>query len=457
MTSFADLNALSAEQLSNLQELGYLSMTPIQAAALPAILAGKDVRAQAKTGSGKTAAFGLGLLQRIDAKLFKTQSLVLCPTRELAEQVANELRRLARAIPNLKILTLCGGVPFSVQRDSLAHAAHIIVATPGRLLDHLNRETVQLDELQTLVLDEADRMLDMGFMPDIETVMDYAPMSRQTLLFSATWPEEIARISQQIQNEPQTIEINSVDELPAVEQQFYEVSRHGKIELLQKLLSREQPASCVVFCNTKKDCQAVYDALNDSKQSVLVLHGDLEQRDRDQTLVRFANGSSRVLVATDVASRGLDIKALEMVINYELSWDPEVHVHRIGRTARAGESGLAISLCAPEEAQRANALEEMLNMKLNWQPEPVGLRITPLEATMVTLCLDGGKKAKMRPGDILGALTGDVGLDGADIGKIAIHPTHAYVAVKRSVAQQAWKHLQQGKIKGKSVKARLLK
>lgn len=457
MTSFADLNALSAEQLSNLQELGYLSMTPIQAAALPAILAGKDVRAQAKTGSGKTAAFGLGLLQRIDAKLFKTQSLVLCPTRELAEQVANELRRLARAIPNLKILTLCGGVPFSVQRDSLAHAAHIIVATPGRLLDHLNRETVQLDELQTLVLDEADRMLDMGFMPDIETVMDYAPMSRQTLLFSATWPEEIARISQQIQNEPQTIEINSVDELPAVEQQFYEVSRHGKIELLQKLLSREQPASCVVFCNTKKDCQAVYDALSDSKQSVLVLHGDLEQRDRDQTLVRFANGSSRVLVATDVASRGLDIKALEMVINYELSWDPEVHVHRIGRTARAGESGLAISLCAPEEAQRANALEEMLNMKLNWQPEPTGLRITPLEATMVTLCLDGGKKAKMRPGDILGALTGDVGLDGADIGKIAIHPTHAYVAVKRSVAQQAWKHLQQGKIKGKSVKARLLK
>lgn len=457
MTSFADLNALSAEQLSNLQELGYLSMTPIQAAALPAILAGKDVRAQAKTGSGKTAAFGLGLLQRIDAKLFKTQSLVLCPTRELAEQVANELRRLARAIPNIKILTLCGGVPFSVQRDSLAHAAHIIVATPGRLLDHLNRKTVQLDELQTLVLDEADRMLDMGFMPDIETVINYAPMSRQTLLFSATWPDEIARISQQIQHEPQTIEINSVDELPAVEQQFYEVSRHGKIELLQKLLSREQPASCVVFCNTKKDCQAVYDALNDSKQSVLVLHGDLEQRDRDQTLVRFANGSSRVLVATDVASRGLDIKALEMVINYELSWDPEVHVHRIGRTARAGESGLAISLCAPEEAQRANALEEMLNMKLNWQPEPVGLRITPLEATMVTLCLDGGKKAKMRPGDILGALTGEVGLDGADIGKIAIHPTHAYVAVKRSVAQQAWKHLQQGKIKGKSVKARLLK
>ncbi|WP_265524780.1 ATP-dependent RNA helicase DbpA [Providencia rustigianii] len=457
MTSFAELNALPLEQLSNLNELGFLTMTPIQEAALPAILAGQDVRAQAKTGSGKTAAFGLGLLQHIDAKNFNTQSLVLCPTRELADQVANELRRLARYIPNLKILTLCGGVPFSVQRDSLAHAAHVIVATPGRLLDHLHKETVNLYHLQTLVLDEADRMLDMGFSDEIDAIISFAPHQRQTLLFSATWPESIADISQRIQNNPQTIEINSVNELPDVEQQFYEVARHDKIELLQKLLSRDQPASCVIFCNTKKDCQAVFDALNDSKQSVLVLHGDMEQRDRDQTLVRFANGSSRVLVATDVASRGLDIKALEMVINFELSWDPEVHVHRIGRTARAGQSGLAISLCSPEEAQRANALEEMLNMKLNWLPEPTGLRITPLEADMVTLCLDGGKKAKIRPGDILGALTGDVGLQGDDIGKITIHPIHAYVAIKKSVANQAWKHLQQGKIKGKSVRARLLK
>lgn len=457
MTSFAELNALPAEQLSNLNELGYLTMTPIQAAALPAILAGKDVRAQAKTGSGKTAAFGLGLLQHIDAKQFNTQSLVLCPTRELADQVASELRRLARYMPNIKILTLCGGVPFSIQRDSLIHAAHIIVATPGRLLDHLNKETVKLDTLQTLVLDEADRMLDMGFADAIDEVISHAPSERQTLLFSATWPDAIAAISRRIQKEPLTIEINTVDELPSIEQRFYEVSRNGKVSLLQKLLSSEQPASCVVFCNTKKDCQSVYDALSDSNQSVLALHGDMEQRDRDQTLIRFANGSCRVLVATDVAARGLDIKSLEMVINYELSWDPEVHVHRIGRTARAGESGLAISLCAPEEAQRANALEEMLNMKLNWEPVPSGLTITPLEATMATLCIDGGKKAKMRPGDILGALTGDMGFDGADIGKITISPVHAYVAVKQLVAHNIWKKLQQGKIKGKSVKVRLLK
>lgn len=457
VTSFAELNALPAEQLTNLNELGYLTMTPIQAAALPAILAGKDVRAQAKTGSGKTAAFGLGLLQGIDAKQFKTQSLILCPTRELADQVANELRRLARYLPNTKVLTLCGGTPFSIQRDSLLHPAHIIVATPGRLLDHLKKQTVDLDALQTLVLDEADRMLDMGFVDAIDEVITCMPTQRQTLLFSATWPEAIAAISQRIQNQPLTIEINSVDELPAVEQQFYEVSRKSKIDLLQKLLSREQPASCVVFCNTKKDCQDVFEALSDSNQSVLALHGDMEQRDRDQTLVRFSNGSSRVLVATDVASRGLDIKALEMVINYELSWDPEVHVHRIGRTARAGESGLAINLCAPEEAQRANALEEMLQIKLNWQAVPGGLQITPLEAEMATLCIDGGKKAKIRPGDILGALTGDMGLEGANIGKIVIHPVHAYVAVKQSVVKHALKQLQQGKIKGKTVKVRLLK
>lgn len=457
MTSFSTLNVLPAEQLANLTELGYHTMTPVQAAALPAILAGKDVRAQAKTGSGKTAAFGLGLLQHIDASQFITQSLVLCPTRELADQVAKELRRLARYMPNIKVLTLCGGQPFGAQRDSLQHAPHVIVATPGRLLDHLKKETVNLNALQTLVLDEADRMLDMGFADAIDEVISHAPQDRQTLLFSATWPTAIATISSRVQRSPETIEIDSVDELPSVEQQFYEISRSGKISLLQKLLSKHEPASCVVFCNTKKDCQAVCDALSESNQSVLALHGDMEQRDRDQTLVRFANGSSRVLVATDVAARGLDIKALEMVINYELSWDPEVHVHRIGRTARAGESGLAISLCAPEEAQRASVLADMLNLSLSWQPAPIGGSIKPLEAAMATLCIDGGKKAKMRPGDILGALTGDMGLDGADIGKIDVHPMHVYVAVRESVARHAWKQLQQGKIKGKSVKVRLLK
>ena len=436
MTAFSTLNVLPEAQLINLNELGYLTMTPVQAAALPAILEGRDVRVQAKTGSGKTAAFGLGLLQHIDATLFQTQSLILCPTRELADQVAGELRRLARFLPNTKILTLCGGQPFGAQRDSLQHAPHIIVATPGRLLDHLQKGTVSLDALQTL---------------------RFAPATRQTLLFSATWPEAIAAISGRVQKNPLTIEIDTVDALPAIEQQFFETSQQGKIPLLQKLLSQHQPASCVVFCNTKKDCQAVCDALNDAGQSALSLHGDLEQRDRDQTLVRFANGSARVLVATDVAARGLDIKSLELVVNFELAWDPEVHVHRIGRTARAGNSGLAISFCAPEEAQRANILSEMLQLKLNWVNTPGNISIAPLAAEMATLCIDGGKKAKMRPGDVLGALTGDIGLDGTDIGKITVYPAHVYVAVRQSVAHKAWKQLQGGKIKGKTCRVRLLK
>ncbi|EFM0397930.1 ATP-dependent RNA helicase DbpA [Escherichia coli] len=457
MTAFSTLNVLPPAQLTNLNELGYLTMTPVQAAALPAILAGKDVRVQAKTGSGKTAAFGLGLLQQIDASLFQTQALVLCPTRELADQVAGELRRLARFLPNTKILTLCGGQPFGMQRDSLQHAPHIIVATPGRLLDHLQKGTVSLDALNTLVMDEADRMLDMGFSDAIDDVIRFAPASRQTLLFSATWPEAIAAISGRVQRDPLAIEIDSTDALPPIEQQFYETSSKGKIPLLQRLLSLHQPSSCVVFCNTKKDCQAVCDALNEVGQSALSLHGDLEQRDRDQTLVRFANGSARVLVATDVAARGLDIKSLELVVNFELAWDPEVHVHRIGRTARAGNSGLAISFCAPEEAQRANIISDMLQIKLNWQTPPANSSIVPLEAEMATLCIDGGKKAKMRPGDVLGALTGDIGLDGADIGKIAVHPAHVYVAVRQAVAHKAWKQLQGGKIKAKTCRVRLLK
>lgn len=457
MTAFSTLNALPDAQLANLNELGYLAMTPVQAAALPAILEGRDLRVQAKTGSGKTAAFGIGLLQHLDASRFQTQSLVLCPTRELADQVAGELRRLARFLPNTKILTLCGGQPFGAQRDSLQHAPHIIVATPGRLVDHLQKGTVSLEALQTLVMDEADRMLDMGFSDAIDEIIRFAPASRQTLLFSATWPEAIAAMSGRVQKNPQTVETDTVDELPAIEQQFYEVSQQGKIPLLQKLLSKYQPASCVIFCNTKKDCQAVCDALNAAGQSALALHGDLEQRDRDQTLVRFANGSARVLVATDVAARGLDIKSLEMVVNFELAWDPEVHVHRIGRTARAGNSGLALSLCAPEEAQRANILSEMLQLTLNWVSAPGAVSLVPLDAEMATLCIDGGKKAKMRPGDVLGALTGDIGLDGAEIGKITVHPAHVYVAVRQSVAQKAWKGLQNGKIKGKTCRVRLLK
>lgn len=457
-TSFSSL-PLPTEQLSNLDELGYTAMTPVQAATLPAILGGADVRAKAKTGSGKTAAFGIGLLNHIVVGEFTTQALVLCPTRELADQVSKELRRLARFTQNIKILTLCGGQPLGHQIDSLVHAPHIVVGTPGRIQDHLRRQSLSLDALKVLVLDEADRMLDMGFSEAIDDVIGYTPSQRQTLLFSATYPTEIEKISARVQRQPLNVEVSDNDDQPVIEQRFYETSKEQRLPLLISLLSHHQPASCVVFCNTKRDCQSVFDELDARGISVLALHGDLEQRDRDQVLVRFANHSCRVLVATDVAARGLDIKDLELVMNFELAFDPEVHVHRIGRTGRAGMEGLAVSLCTPQEMSRAHLLEDYLGMRINWA-SAAGLgrsEVASLEPEMMTLCIDGGRKAKIRPGDILGALTGEAGLTAAEVGKIDMFPVHAYVAIRKASAKRALKQLQQGKIKGKNCKVRLLK
>ena len=456
--SFSSL-PLPAEQLANLAELGYATMTPVQAASLPAILSGRDVRAKAQTGSGKTAAFGIGLLDKIVAGQYVTQALVLCPTRELADQVSKELRRLARFTQNIKILTLCGGQPMGPQLDSLVHPPHIVVGTPGRIQEHLRKQTLSLDALRMLVLDEADRMLDMGFSDDIDEVIRYTPPKRQTLLFSATYPEGIDRISARVQQAPLDVEIAAAEEQTTIEQIFVETTREKRLRLLTGTLRHYQPTSCVVFCNTKRDCQEVYEALADENISALALHGDLEQRDRDQVLVRFANRSCRVLVATDVAARGLDIKDLELVVNYELSFDPEVHVHRIGRTGRAGMRGTAVSFCTPQEMVRVHALEDYLSLKPLWQPAEKLLASPPaaLEPEMATLCIDGGRKAKIRPGDILGALTGDAGLTAAEVGKIDMFPVHAYVAIRRTSARRALSQLQQGKIKGKSCKARLLK
>ncbi|MBD8452705.1 ATP-dependent RNA helicase DbpA [Serratia rubidaea] len=456
--SFSSL-PLPAAQLANLNELGYAAMTPVQAAALPAILQGRDVRAKAKTGSGKTAAFGIGLLDKINVGQVATQALVLCPTRELADQVSKELRRLARFTQNIKILTLCGGQPMGPQLDSLVHAPHIVVGTPGRVQEHLRKKTLQLDALSVLVLDEADRMLDMGFADDIDDVIAYTPPQRQTLLFSATYPDGIERISARVQRTPLNVEVADDDAPLTIEQRFYETTRDQRPALLLAAIRHYQPASCVVFCNTKRDCQSMCDALEARDISALALHGDLEQRDRDQVLVRFANRSCRVLVATDVAARGLDIKDLELVVNYEMAFDPEVHVHRVGRTGRAGMSGLAITLCTPQEMVRAHALEEYLQLDLMWAPvsELSGASNAPLEAEMATLCIDGGRKAKIRPGDILGALTGEAGLTAAEVGKIDMFPMHAYVAIRKNSARKALQRLREGKIKGKNCKARLLK
>ena len=453
---FSSLN-LSPALLENLASLGYLQMTPIQAQSLPLVLDGKDLIAKAKTGSGKTAAFGLGLLSRLDVNRLEVQALVLCPTRELADQVATEIRRLARTLPNVKLVTLCGGTPTAPQSATLSFGAHIAVGTPGRILKHLEQGTLELSGLKTLVLDEADRMLDMGFGEDINRVISYAPQQRQTLLFSATYPEGIAQMSRGVQRNPVEVSVESLHEGSAIEQKLYEVPAGQRLDALTWLLSHYQPSSCVVFCNTKRACNDVADHLAAKGFSALALNGDLEQRERDQVLVRFANGSATILVATDVAARGLDIKELGAVINYELTYDPEVHVHRIGRTGRAGQQGLALSLYQPNEAQRVNFIEEYQQAPMPLGDlDSIGRDIKPIAPQMVTLSIDAGRKTKVRAGDILGALTGEGGIAGADVGKIQISEQYSYVAVKRSVASAALKRLQEGKIKGRSYRARKL-
>ncbi|MBI5041680.1 MAG: ATP-dependent RNA helicase DbpA [Gammaproteobacteria bacterium] len=457
-TDFSILG-LDAALLANLESMGYQTMTPIQAQSLPAVLQGNDLIAQAETGSGKTAAFGIGLLTRLNARDFNVQSLVLCPTRELADQVSKEIRRMATFIPNVKLLTLCGGMPTGPQTGSLEHGAHIIVGTPGRVLKHLRKGSLKLNAVNTLVLDEADRMLDMGFYDDIAEIVATTPDTRQTLMFSATYPEEIKHISASMQKNPNRVSIEATHTQNNIKQVFYEVAGNGeRLAALVTLLGHYTPASCAIFCNTKQQCQYIADTLQAKGFSALALHGDLEQRDRDQVLVRFSNKSCSILVATDVAARGLDIKDLEMVINFELSQDPEVHIHRIGRTGRAGKAGLALSLYIAADSHRVNAIEEYQKSPLDFSAI-AGLHAHPkpdLKPPMVTLCIEGGRKLKVRPGDILGALTNESGIAGDQVGKIDIFDHHAYVAIKRSVADKALQQLTTGKIKGRYFKARKL-
>lgn len=451
-TSFSSLD-LNPSLLQNLDTLGYTEMTPIQAQSLPFMLKGKDVIAQGKTGSGKTAAFGLGLLANLDVKRFRVQSLVLCPTRELADQVAVEIRKLARSIHNIKVLTLCGGVPFGPQIGSLEHGAHIIVGTPGRVEEHLRKGYLNLDNLNTFVLDEADRMLEMGFQDAIDLVLDHAPTKRQNLLFSATFPPQIKSIADRIMNDPIMTKAEDNVENTSIEQHFYKVDDfEDRLKALQILLLKHRPESTVIFCNTKRVTQEVADELRHFEFSVTALHGDLEQRDRDKALVRFANKSTSILVATDVAARGLDIESLDAVINFELSRDPEVHVHRIGRTGRAGKKGIALSLFNNKETNSFAQIEDYMSITINDEPLPSEEHLSeqPHFPEMITLWIDGGKKNKLRPGDILGALTGKDGVDGKKVGKINVFDFHAYVAVHSSIAKAALDKIATGKMKGRT-------
>ena len=464
--AFSSLN-LHKDLLKNLSSLGYKEMTPIQAQSLPEMLIGKDVIAQAKTGSGKTAAFGLALLEKLKVKRFRIQSMVLCPTRELADQVAKEIRTLARAVHNIKVLTLCGGTPFGPQIGSLEHGAHIIVGTPGRIEEHVIKGTLVLDDLNLLILDEADRMLEMGFEAALDNIIERTPLERQTLLFSATFPKQIQAISESIMTDPVMVKVAASEDQSNITQHFYPIeSEEERFEALRLLLLDNPVESTVIFCNTKKETQAVCDNLHHDGFSVLALHGDLEQRDRDQTLLRFANKSAAILVATDVAARGLDIDSLDLVVNYHIAHDSEVHIHRIGRTGRAGAKGKAISLFSDKESYKVGLIEDTLEqvIKPELLPSTDVLNNARVQAKMSTIQIDGGKKQKVRPGDVLGALTAKTAgnknngaeITGKDVGKINVLDNKSYVAVNKKILKLALRKLSTGKMKGRTYKVRHL-
>ncbi|HST44019.1 MAG TPA: ATP-dependent RNA helicase DbpA [Luteimonas sp.] len=450
--------ALSPALLQGIDALGYTAMTAVQAQALPPILEGRDVIAQAPTGSGKTAAFGLGLLHRLQPMSGRAQALVLCPTRELADQVGKQLRRLATGLANVKISVFCGGIPLGPQLASLAHAPHVVVGTPGRVLELAEKGALDLGGVHVVVLDEADRMLDMGFEDAIRDLVRRTPRSRQGLLFSATFPDSIRTLGNAMLREAVEVIVDADDGAGAIEQLFCAVDAARKAPALAALLLEHRPRSCVVFCNTRRDADDVAASLVHYGFSALALHGDMEQRDREEVLVRFANGSCSVLVASDVAARGLDVEDLSAVVNYELPTDADTYLHRIGRTGRAGRRGLAVSLVAPAELSRTALVEARNGQPLRWE------RVQPLAgrprdvpaAAMATLRIDAGRTDKLRPGDIVGALTGDAGLPVASIGKIDVYATRSYVAIARADAGGALARLRAGRIKGRKFRVSAL-
>ncbi len=447
---FASL-ALPPRWLDNLAQLGFRAMTPIQARALPAMLAGRDVLGHAGTGTGKTAAFGLALLARITPNRVRPGALVLCPTRELAAQVADELRRLARPLPNTKIVTLVGGTSISRDRGVLDHGADVVVGTPGRVEDHLARGRLDLSEVRTLVLDEADRMLELGFVDQVAAIARAVPADRQTLLFSATFDDDVRALAAELQRDAVAVEVPAEDVAAAITEVLYELGGADRIDALIRVLGHHRPASAVVFCNLRERCDEVAEALRRAGHAAAALHGGREQPDRDTVLLLFGNGSLRVLVATDVAARGLDIADLAAVVNLELPRDPAVYVHRIGRTGRAGKTGLALSLVSRGDRRLVDALDR--------QAEVVDVARIPAPAQpppapdVVTIAIEGGRRDRLRPGDIVGALTTGVGIAAADIGPIKLTDRVTYVALATAVAPRALAGLAHATIKKRRFRA----
>jgi len=452
MAAFNTITNIPQALLDTLQTLDFTTMTAIQEKAINPILENKDILAQSKTGSGKTLAFGLPCIMRTNTNNYKPQSIIITPTRELADQIATQLRKVASYKANLKILTLYGGVPLRAQADSLAKGAHILIGTPGRIQDHLAKETLTLESIKTLILDEADRMLDMGFYDEIVKIASNMPRAKQTLLFSATFPEKIEKLSITLLKQPLTIKVDTVQETTKIDEILYETT--DKLKTLSALIGSYKPESLLIFCNTKAEVISLTDRLYKQGHSVIDLHGDLDQRERNESVIVFSNGSKRIMVATDVASRGLDIKDISLVINHDLPFDAEVYTHRIGRTGRADAVGIALSLFSPKDSDKCAYILQKAK-----KAESKELRVDAkfkMVSDYDTLCLNGGKKTKLRKGDILGTLCKEIGIDNHYIGKIDITDTKSYIALHHTVIDKVFKALKKVKIKKKKYIAWIL-
>lgn len=507
---FAGLG-LASSLLEAIEVLGFERMTPVQAEALPGVLAGSDLVVQAEPGSGKTLAFGLGMLSAALPHLppmpARVRGLALCPTRELAEQVAEELRKLARRTPNVKVLALCGGVPFAPQRASLRQGAHLVVGTPGRLEEHLRKGSLQLGELSVLVLDEADRMLSMGFAQHIDAILRHVPAERQTLLFSATIRDEVVELSRGYQRDALRITVARSTQVPdprqlqsgvgprggpsspsvdttsfasplhasgarvdpgpssalsplPVQHHFYRVAAADRPRALAHWLRQARPNAALVFCNTRAECAALALGLREGGWVAAAIHGEMSQRERTHVMRLFANGSCSVLTATDIAARGWDIDGLPAIVNVGLSRDPSVHLHRVGRTGRAGQPGLAVHFVADEDLGPLTAIEREQGFAASFEPlllgssEALELDAPPPEPPMVTFLLSAGKNKKLRPGDILGAVTAGGEVRGEDVGAIHIDESSAYLAVRRAAAPAALQRLTSAPVKGRQLQVR---
>ena len=380
---FEELN-LESSIIKAVQEMGFEETSPIQAKAIPIVLEGKDILGQAQTGTGKTAAFGIPLLQRINAKDKHLQAVILCPTRELAIQVAEEIRKLAKFMHGIKVLPIYGGQDIVKQIRSIKAGTQIVIGTPGRIMDHMNRKTVKFDHVTMVVLDEADEMLDMGFREDIETILSDIPRERQTLLFSATMPKPIMELARTYQKDAEIIRVVKKElTVPKITQYYYEVKKKNKNEVLCRLLDIYDPKLSLVFCNTKRMVDELVEVLKGRGYFAEGLHGDLKQSQRDRVMNGFRNGKTDILVATDVAARGIDVDDVEAVFNYDVPQDDEYYVHRIGRTGRAGREGMAFTFVVGREMYKLKDIMRYCKTKIKLQPVPSLKDVTNTKAEKV--------------------------------------------------------------------------